>query len=317
MLDWLLQSLEYSADADEFDRLMETLSVLVNLSIASGGSAALIQCGAPEKLCRLLNLDQPDEVINNALWTVCNISSERDEFALTLIERGVFFHVCQYMAELFDDDAVEVHENVRALLLQVVSQFLQVEPPLRYSVTAPIVPQLASALRYFSSMSDQEQALTDTLWSLLSVFNAQSEGVRFEDLLSGGASSLLTAALELLPRSSATCRPALLIAIEVAGLGGETLERVFTPFVLAHLRQLAIVINQFEGNLLNDLLSLLSVLTSDAPEMVFRVLESNVLQRLMQPLPALQRGGDASGGLWLMVTELSWVLLNVVTTSAQ
>ena len=236
MLDWFLRSLEYCADADEPQRTHETLRVFKNLAATSEGCRVMLLRGVPEKLCCVLYLDQPTDIVENALWTLGNIAGEGRAAVDSLIERGVFAHVCRYMADVYGG-TVHIRAALHNVLSWTVSNFLRVTPPLPFRVTVTALPQLFFALRRFPA-ARLTDALKDVLWSLSFVFRKESVGVRFEYLFVDDDDIFLRILAQLhVSRELRT--PALRIAGIVASLFHGEPDRAFTPPALAHLQRFA------------------------------------------------------------------------------
>jgi len=307
VFDWLLRSLEYCGDADEPERTKETLWIFTNLAVTSEGCTVLLERGVAEKLCCVLHLGQPDDIVENALWALGNIAGEGRAAVESLIERGVFAHVCRYMTEVYQASG-QVKVAVHKILAWTMSNFLRVKPPLPYNMTAPVLPLLAYALRSFAPFPGLEEVVVDTLWSLSYVFREESEGVRFEDLVGGGETSVLYSVLEQLHTSRMTRTPALRVLGNVAALDRGIPAQVFTAPVLGHLQRLAAGLGYNDTNAFKELLWTLSNVLSEGPEVTQRVLEVNLLQTLVPRVPVPTRDRSTATRLWQIASELSYVL---------
>ena len=337
VLDWLLRSLEYCGDADEPKRSMETLWVFTNLAVSSSGCTALLERGVAEKLCCVLHLGQPDDIVENAIWTLGNIAGEGRAAVDSLVERGVFAHVSRFLAEVDADADADAQgfgstgDTVQTNLMWTVSNFTRVKPPLPYALLAPVVPLLARCLQRFER-NGLRSALVDVLWSLTYVFREESEGVRFEDLiivpkdknsiLEGSVAppgdgdidfdNILSRVVRQLHGPKPTRTPALRLLGNVAALEGGGGAAFFTSAVVAHLRRLAEQLDPDEMATVKELAWLVSNLLADCQETAACVLVGDVLSALIPQAPVLQRDGNPKSGEWSVGTEISWVLANAM-----
>ena len=315
VFDWLLQSLEYCGDADEPERTKETLWVFTNLAVSSEGCTVLLERGVTEKLCCVLRPGQPDDIVENALWALGNIAGENRAAVESLIERGVFAHVCRYLTEVFEG-TFQVRVAVHKVLSWTISNFLRVKPPLPFRMAMPILPQLFHALRSFASLQNLSEALTDTLWSISYVFREESEGVIF-DYLFANNNEIFLLMLAQLHGSRMNRAPALRLVGNVAALDGGTSTRVFTAPALQHLQRLAATIAPTDNGAIKELFWTLSNLLAEGPTIVSRVLESNVLQTLIPRVSPPPCNGVVKSIVWSNASEMSWVLYNVMTESRE
>ena len=318
MFDWLLQSLEYCGDADEPERTKETLWVVTNLAVSSEGCTVLLERGVAEKLCCVLRPGRPDDIVENALWALGNIAGESRAVIESLIERGVFTHVCRYVTEVYGG-TVQVCVDVHVILSWTMSNFLRVWPPLPFSLTMPILPYLFYALRTIVSLPNRSaKALTDTLWSISSVLHEESEGVNFDyvfDSVFANGNDLFFLILAQLHGSRMNRTPALRFVSNIAALDGGTPARVFTAPALEHLQRLAASFTPTDNVAIEELLRTLSNLLAEGPMMVSRVLESNVLQTLIPRVSPPPCNDVVKSNLWSVASEMSWVLENMMTES--
>ena len=313
MFDWLLQSLEYCADSLELERKNETLMLFYNVAIVSEGCTALLQCGASEKLCRMLNQDgDNEEIVSSALLTLGRLACEGRHVIDSLIERGVFATVFRYGAQMFER-AVIVGAAVPIALLHTMSFLLDAaDPPLPFRVTEPILPLLFFALQNFHGNPMLADAYTSAVSMLAAIFREESEGVRFEALVSGGIDIVSLVGGTIFMRSHA-----LDLVRQVAAVtgDGDVSARIFTPPALLHLQRLAMSLEPDEFSELTKLIRTLANLQAKGPEMAARVFASEALQTLIPRVAVPPHTGDMRRPEWRVAVMLSSLMRDALAAA--
>lgn len=282
-----------------------TLAVLAALTAGSPGCFALLECGAAEQLCGLLRLGESWVAVTRAVQTLANIAGEGRAAAAALIERGLLTHVCRHLRELRRGRGTASAGllDLYLALLELLELVLRVSPPLPYSATAAVVPELALVLRHQSTASFAGTGAIATATSLLTfIFREDAPGVRFSDLFDSsgdgasgdgvsdgggdsGDNSIFARVLPHLDGPPHRRAPALRLVAQLAALEDQP-ARAFTAPVLARLQRLAGALRPGDARAMLELLGMVaSLLTGESP-LVTRLLEARVLQTLLPRVPA-------------------------------
>lgn len=295
VIDLLVRSLEYSPDEIRSIRKKETFSVFILLTDTSEGRTALLtNPSVIATLCSAIRPGQPIKVVRSALWLLGRLAIKGRATVDLLVEHGVFARLCWYTAEVFGG-VVQVHVEVLEALMSTVNKFAGVYPLLPYDVLAPMVPPLDLALRNIPRTQGYDNVLQNTLLSLSHIFSNNYDYVRFDDLVYGGENSIFHNAIKRMFVDDTNSSPVVGLIQSVGALSEGIPELAFTPFVLGHMHRFALSVDFDEcPHDFQTIVSTMSNLMNKSPEMLFRVIASNVLHALISRAPVRMYHGVVS-----------------------